>query len=122
MSELSDYIRDEVYCGEQVLMMSLHDLEEMLTRVSVSAIARYESIREPKSDMMKQGEAKRYIASRGFKTGVLKKWVDEGLIHAEKPNGSQNGAVWYSKAEIEKAITTIGMGKVVMKDALYKRK
>lgn len=120
MTELEEHIRDEVYCGERVLTISIHDLEEMLTRVSVNAIARYESIMSPKNDRIKQSEAKRYIVSRGFKPCELKKWVDEGLIHAEKPNESQNGAVWYSRAEIENAIASIGTMQVVVKDAFFR--
>lgn len=120
MDELKDYVRNNVYNGESFLVIGLNDLEEMLTRVFVNAIARYESIMSPKNDRIKQSEAKRYIVSRGFKPCELKKWVDEGLIHAEKPNESQNGAVWYSRAEIENTITSIGTMQVVVKDAFFR--
>ena len=122
MSDLEEYIRSEVCDGESILVMNLHDLQEVLTRVSMNAIARYEAVRKPKSDRMKQGEAKRYIAERGFKPSMLKVWVEKGLIVAEKPCDTQNGAVWYSRAEIENVITSYGMTKVMMKDVLYKKK
>ena len=122
MGVLEEHIKDEVFAGDSILMINYRDVQEMLTRVSVNAIARYESIREPKSDRMKQGEAKRYIVSRGFKAGDLKTWVEKGLIHADKKNDKQNGAVWYSKADIENVIVTIGMTQVMAKDVMYKKK
>lgn len=122
MGELDGHIRDEVLAGESILVMSLRDVHDMLTRVSTNAIARYEAMCDQAKDMMKQGEAKRYMLRMGYKACMLKTLLDAGMIHVDKPSDKPNGAVWYSKSEIENAITAINMSKVMVKDALYKKK
>ena len=122
MEGFEEHIGMDVYNGESVLVMNLHDLEELMTRVSVSSLARYEKTRDPLGDRLKRGEAKKYISRRGFKAAALDEWERKGFLSSEKKSDKRNGVTWYSKAEIEKVIAMVGMSDIVAKDAMHKKR
>ena len=122
MEDFEEHIDMDVYSGDTILVMNIHDMEELMTRVSVASVARYERTRDPLDDRMKRSEAKKYVSRRGFKTSVLDEWERRGFLHTERRSDKANGAIWYSKADIERVIAMHGMSDIVVKDALYKKK
>jgi len=122
MEDFEGHIRMDVCPGDTILVMSIPDIEELMTRVSVASVARYEKTRDPMDDRMKRSEAKKYVSRRGFKTSVLDEWERRGFLSTEKKSDKVNGTTWYSKADIERVIAMHGMSDIVAKDAIYKKK
>ena len=122
MEDFEGHIRMDVSLGDTILVMSIPDIEELMTRVSVASVARYEKTRDPMDDRMKRSEAKKYVSRRGFKTSVLDEWERRGFLSTEKKSDKVNGTTWYSKADIERVIAMHGMSDIVAKDAIYKKK
>jgi len=115
------HIRDEIPAGVP-LLLSLQDLEELLTRVSQNAIAAYERLRDPLSDRLKQSEVRRYLSHRGVPPSELRVWVEKGLLRGEKSGGARNAAVWYSKADIERLFAMYELERVEVQDFRWKKK
>ena len=62
---------------------------------------------EPKSDMLKQADAKRYLSKLGYQPVMLRKWAEQHLITPVKTGNAQNAPVMYSLVEIKQLIFSI---------------
>lgn len=101
----------------QLLTVTLEDLHDLLCRVSMVAIAEYEATRFPQVDKIKQSEVRRYLATQGIAFKNLGLWEEAGLVHSQKGE-SRNSAVWYSRAELEKAISVNLMQDMAIKSTI----
>lgn len=95
-----------------MITVSLQDLQKFVTECVDAGVQSYIRETAPSKDRIKQSEAKRYIANLGFQPVMLSKWVSERLVTPVKAGTSQNSAVYYSLAEIKKAISTITLKKL----------
>ena len=98
-------------------MIKLNELQELITLAVDAGVQEYIRSTEPGSDLIKQGEARRYISGRGFRPVMLRKWTEEGLLIASKGE-SRNSAIWYSLSEIKKLICTLKL-KEICNNNLY---
>lgn len=96
--------------------VSLENLLKFVTQAVDAGVQSYIKSTEPSQDRIKQSDAKRYIAKRGFQPVMLSKWVDARLLTPVKFGESQNSAVWYSLAEIKNVITSIQLKKICNDD------
>lgn len=90
-----------------MIEITLQDLNRFVSNAVDAGIQAYERTRDPQSDRIKQSDAKRFLKSRGFQPAMLQKWVDARLVTPMKSGSSQNSAVWYSLADIKKAICIV---------------
>jgi len=91
------------------LQLTLSELTAYTSRAVEAGIYAYKASLRPADDMVKQSEAKRFIAQKGLRPVMLKHWVDAGLITPRKTNQKQNSSVLYSLAEIEKLLASFDL-------------
>ena len=96
--------------------ISLENLHDLLSMAVDAGIQGYMRKIDPKSDNIKQSEAKRYLTRYGMRPYMLQKMVDAGVVTPVKVGDKQNSAVWYSLEEIKKAICTINLKKICNED------
>ena len=90
-----------------MIEITLQDLQRFVSQAVDAGIQSYERTRDPKSDRIKQSDAKRYLSRCGIQPAMLKKWSEVHLITPVKSGDSQNAAVWYSLADIKRAVCTL---------------
>lgn len=99
--------------------ISLQDLMQFVSTAVDAGVQAYIKSVEPSQDRIKQADAKRYIAKRGFQPVMLSKWVDARLLTPVKVGESQNSAVWYSLADIKHVISSINLKQIINEESLY---
>jgi len=87
--------------------ISLSDLRRIITSAAEIGVANYMKAREPKSDMLKQADAKRHLSKLGYQPVMLRKWAEQHLITPVKIGNAQNAPVMYSLVEIKQLIFSI---------------
>ena len=87
--------------------ISLSDLKRIITTAAEIGVENYMKAREPKSDMLKQADAKRYLSKLGYQPVMLRKWAEQHLITPVKTGNAQNAPVMYSLVEIKQLIFSI---------------
>lgn len=78
---------------------------------------------EPAQDLLRQSEVKKWLKFRKIEFKQFKSLVEKGLIHARK-GYSANSPLYYSKAEIQKAMATMRINQLVTTNKLnmYERR
>ncbi len=94
----------------------LEDLLQFVTQAVDAGVQNYIKDIEPSQDRIKQSDAKRYIAKRGFQPVMLSKWVSARLLTPVKVGEAQNSAVWYSLADIKKVICSVQLKQMCNND------
>lgn len=92
--------------------ISLDSLHDFVAQAVDAGIQGYLRKLEPKSDRIKQADAKRYIKRYGFQPSMLRKWVAARLLTPIKVGEKQNSAVWYSLADIKKVICAVNLKRI----------
>ena len=87
--------------------IELKDLLSLVTDAVDAGVQKYVRSCDPSADYIKQGEAKRYLQKLGFKSAMLQRWVDSGLLTPVKTSDAQNASVLYSLADIKALISSI---------------
>lgn len=95
--------------------VSLQDIHKMLKAAISAGVQDYIRETDPCSDRIKQSEANRYVRRMGFQPTLIDKLTAAGMLHPVKACTAQNGAVWYSLAEVKSAIASIRIGEVLNK-------
>ena len=91
------------------LQLTLQELSAYTSRAVEAGISAYKASLRPADEMVKQSEAKRFIAQKGLRPAMLKKWVDAGLITPRKTGEKQNATVLYSLSEIENLLASCNL-------------
>lgn len=78
---------------------------------------------EPAQDQLRKSEVKKWLKFRNIEYKQFQSLVEKGLIHARKGN-SVNSPLYYSKAEIQKAMATMRINQLVTTNKLnmYERR
>lgn len=78
---------------------------------------------EPAQDLLRKSEVKKWLKFRNIEFKTFSALVEKGLIHARKGN-SVNSPLYYSKAEIQKAMATMRINQLVTTNKLnmYERR
>lgn len=78
---------------------------------------------EPAQDLLRKSEVKKWLKFRNIEYKQFQSLVEKGLIHARKGN-SVNSPLYYSKAEIQKAMATMRINQLVTTNKLnmYERR
>ena len=97
--------------------ISLQDLLDFVSQAVDTGIQGYIKSREPRKDRIKQSDAKRYLEQQGYQTTALKRWVEAGIVTPIKHGNARNSAVWYSLAELKKAVCTVRLKKINNEEA-----
>ena len=92
--------------------ISLTDFQRLVTIAVDAGIQGFLKSREPQTDRIKQSEAKRFLVERGYQTTALKRWVEAGMVKPIKHGSARNSAVWYSLAELKKAVCAVRLKKI----------
>lgn len=92
------------------IAMEREALDRIVQQAMFLGQVQYMTMIEPETDKMKQREAKRYLARRGFDPKVLDEWVQARLVSRRK-DGEGNAPVYYSLKEIQRQITVTEMVK-----------
>lgn len=87
--------------------IELKDLLGLVTDAVDAGVQKYVKSCDPQADLIKQGEAKRYLQRLGFKAAMLQRWTDSGLLTPVKTGDAQNASVLYSLADIKALISSI---------------
>lgn len=95
--------------------IELKDLLSLMTDAVDAGVQQYVRSCDPGADYIKQGEAKRYLQKIGFKTAMLQRWVDGGLLTPVKTGDAQNASVLYSLADIKALISSIRLKTITNK-------
>ena len=92
------------------IRMEREALDRIVQQAMFLGQVQYMTMIEPKSDRIKQREARRYLERRGYDPKVLDEWVQARLISRRK-DGEGNTPVYYSLKEIQRQITVTEMVK-----------
>ena len=74
---------------------------------------------EPRKDRIKQSDAKRFLEQQGYQTTVLKKLVEAGMVTPIKHGSARNSAVWYSLAELKKAVCAVRLKRINNEEVVW---
>lgn len=96
----------------------LQNLLDFVSQAVDAGIQGYIKSVEPKKDRIKQSEAMRYLAQRGYQSTMLKRWTDAKLLTPIKDGDKRNSAVWYSLAEIKRVMTSITLKRINNEEVL----
>ena len=95
--------------------IELKELVSLMTDAVDAGVQQYVRSCDPKSDYIKQSEAKRYISRLGFRPAMLQRWVDGGLLTPVKTGDKQNAPVLYSLADIKVLVSSIRLKGITNK-------
>ena len=79
-----------------------------------SAVADY----DPPQDKLRQSEVKKWLKFRHVEFKTFQALVDKGLIHARRSGSAVNSPLFYSKAEIQKALATKRVDRLFVNDKI----
>lgn len=79
-----------------------------------SAVADY----DPPQDKLRQSEVKKWLKFRHVEFTTFQALVDNGLIHARRSGSAVNSPLFYSKAEIQKALATMRVDRYFVNDKI----
>lgn len=79
-----------------------------------SAVADY----DPPQDKIRLSEVKKWLKFRNVEFKTFTSLVDSGLIHARHSGSAQNSPLFYSKAEIQRALATMRMNRYFVNDKI----
>lgn len=80
-----------------------------------SAVADY----DPPQDKLRQSEVKKWLKFRHIDFRTFQELEKQGLIHARKGT-AVNSPLYYSKAEIQKALATMRVNRYFVNDKIEK--
>lgn len=86
--------------------------------MSMAQLGALEAIKahSPQRDEIKRREAQRWLSLMGYEAVLLDKMEEEGLIAKPKRKGKgANSPLYYSKMEIQSAISSLKMSKYINK-------
>ena len=72
---------------------------------------------DPPQDRLRQSEVKKWLKFRKIEFKQFQSLVDKGLIHARK-GSSENSPLYFSKAEIQKAMATMRVNNIFINDKI----
>ena len=90
-----------------MINITMKDLTWLISHAVDAGVQEHMKGIDPSQDKMKKSQAERFLKERGFRPVMLLKWAEAGLLHPVKSGETQNCAVYYSKAEIKKAICIV---------------
>lgn len=78
---------------------------------------------EPAQDQLRKSEVKKWLKFRKIEYKQFQSLVEKGLIHTRK-GSSENSPLYFSKAEIQKAMATMRINQLVTTNKLnmYERR
>lgn len=78
---------------------------------------------EPAQDQLRKSEVKKWLKFRKIEFKQFQSLVEKGLIHTRK-GSSENSPLYFSKAEIQKAMATMRINQLVTTNKLnmYERR
>lgn len=78
---------------------------------------------EPAQDQLRKSEVKKWLKFRNIEYKQFQSLVEKGLIHTRK-GSSENSPLYFSKAEIQKAMATMRINQLVTTNKLnmYERR
>lgn len=78
---------------------------------------------EPAQDQLRKSEVKNWLKFRKIEFKQFQSLIDKGLIHTRK-GSSENSPLYFSKAEIQKAMATMRINQLVTTNKLnmYERR
>jgi hypothetical protein len=77
-----------------------------------SAVADY----DPPQDRLRQSEVKKWLKFRHVEFKTFQSLVDKGLIHSRRSGVAVNSPLFYSKAEIQKALSIMRINRYFVND------
>ena len=95
--------------------IEMKDLLDFVTQAVDAGVQQYIRTIEPEQDIIKQSEAKRYIAKLGYRPAMLQRWVNARLLTPVKTSDSQNGSVVYSLTDIKTLISALRLKQMTLK-------
>ena len=95
--------------------IEIRELLDFVTQAVDAGVQSYIKSIEPEQDIIKQAEAKRYIAKLGYRPVMLQRWVNERLLTPVKTGDSQNASVVYSLSDIKMLISTLRLKQMTGK-------
>lgn len=95
--------------------IEMKDLLDFVTQAVDAGVQQYIRTIEPEQDIIKQSEAKRYIAKLGYRPAMLQRWVNARLLTPVKTGDSQNGSVVYSLTDIKTLISALRLKQMTLK-------
>lgn len=99
-----------------MINLSVHQLEEVLSRAVCAGIERYEASREPLNDRLTKAQARQYVARYGYGRTQLQRWEDEGLLEGRKSGESYNSPVYYSRSAIATLLCSLSLKKAIVEN------
>lgn len=83
-----------------------------------SAVADY----DPPQDRMKQSEIRKWLKFRHIEFTTFQRLEEKGLIHRRRLGSAKNSPLYYSKAEIQKALATMRMNRLIVSNEIKQTK
>lgn len=94
-------------------MISIPQLQKLITRAVVAGAYQAQKARAPKSDVISQSEARRILVGEGFKGSLLDELEARGMLHPVKGGSARNSRWKYSLTELQLALTAIEAGALI---------
>lgn len=73
---------------------------------------------DPPQDMLRLSEVKKWLRHRHIEFKSFKALEEKGLIHSRRLGTAVNSPLVYSKTEIQKALSTMRVNRIVVKNKI----
>lgn len=93
--------------------LDLYQLKNIIAdMVQVGCMAAIKTY-EPTKDVISKREAVRWLEVMNIPSRVLREMEKEGLVIGKRKGAGKNSPIYYSKAEIKQALSTIKINKYI---------